>query len=205
MNPRLLALAALFAVRCVSAQPAAPSQMEHCEAMAPGCGMDHAAHMQHAEGMDHAAHMGQASAERQADVAGRGKDVMPFDLAATLHVFTKTPEGGVQKVVARRADDDAQAKLVRAHLQEIAAQFREGNFSGPAHIHGTDMPGLQQLQAAKPGAVRVAYREVPAGAELVFTSADPKLVAAVHRWFDAQVADHGKDAQAGHGHGHMHH
>jgi hypothetical protein len=65
------------------------------------------------------------------------------------------------------------------------------------------MPGLRELEAAPRGAVRIAYREVPAGAELVFTSTDRALVAAVNRWFDAQVADHGHDAQAGH-HGHDH-
>lgn len=156
---------------------------------------------QHA--MDHHGH--DASMERQAEVSERGKDVMPFDLAATLHVFTKTRTGGVQKVVARRAQDAGQARLVREHLKEIEGQFRQGDFSGPAHIHGDAMPGLPELKAAGPGAVQVAYREVPAGAELVYTSADPKLVEAIHRWFDAQVADHGHDAQAGPMHQHHQH
>jgi hypothetical protein len=142
-------------------------------------------------------------AERQAEVSGRGQHVMPFDLAATLHVFTKTTSGGIEKVVARRAGDRAQVRLVRAHLKDIQAQFAQGDFSAPAHIHGDAMPGLRELEGAPRGAVRIAYREVPAGAELVFTSGDRKLVAAVHRWFDAQVADHGHDAQAGH-HGHDH-
>ena len=34
-----------------------------------------------------------ADAQRHADVASRGADVMPFDLKATTHVFTKTAEG----------------------------------------------------------------------------------------------------------------
>ena len=150
------------------------------------------------QGMDHAAHMAaMARAQRQAQVAGRGKDVMPFDLSATLHVFTKTADGGVQKVVARPGADAQQVRLVREHLKDIEAQFRAGDFSGPAHIHGTDMPGLAQLSSAGAGQVRVGYRDVPGGAELVFASEDPKLVEELHRWFDAQVADHGKDAVAG--------
>jgi hypothetical protein len=32
------------------------------------------------------------------------------------------------------------------------------------------------------------------GAELVYVSHSPAMVAAVHRWFDAQLADHGDDA-----------
>lgn len=152
-------------------------------------------------GMDHAAHMAEmANAQRQAEVSERGKDVMPFDLAATLHVFTKTRTGGVQKVVARKGADATQVRLVREHLQEIAVQFRKGDFSGPSHIHGTAMPGLAELQAAQPGQVVITYRDVPRGAELVYATSEVQLVAALHQWFDAQVADHGKDAMAGHAH-----
>ncbi|WP_221179057.1 hypothetical protein [Pseudomonas brassicacearum] len=41
--------------------------------------------------------------QRQAEVADHGKDVMPFSLAATTHIFTKTAEGGIQQVVAKKA------------------------------------------------------------------------------------------------------
>ena len=88
---------------------------------------------------------GAADVQRQADVARRGADVMPFSLAATQHVFTKSADGGTQRVVARKAGDPGQVRLVRQHLREIDAQFRRGDFSGPAHIHGADMPGLAQL------------------------------------------------------------
>ncbi|HEY0883927.1 MAG TPA: aspartate carbamoyltransferase [Ramlibacter sp.] len=148
---------------------------------------------------------GAADAARQADVARRGADVMPFSLAATQHVFTKSAEGGTQRVVARKTGDAGQVRLVRQHLREIEAQFRQGDFSGPAHIHGAGMPGLAQLQAAPRGAVAISYRDVPAGAELAYRTADPALVAAVHAWFDAQVSDHGRDARSGHPGGHGKH
>ena len=144
-----------------------------------------------------------ADAAREADVARRGPDVMPFDLKATQHIFTKTADGGVQRVVARRKGDRQQVKLVRAHLRDIESEFRKGDFSGPAHIHGEDMPGLAQLRAAKPGDIRIAYREVAGGAELAYRTRKPELVSALHTWFDAQVSDHGPDAMAGHEH--MHH
>ncbi|MEI6618274.1 MAG: aspartate carbamoyltransferase, partial [Betaproteobacteria bacterium] len=39
--------------------------------------------------MDHSAHTKViADAERQAEVAQRSKDVMPFSLAATTHIFS---------------------------------------------------------------------------------------------------------------------
>ena len=139
---------------------------------------------------------------RQAEVARRGADVMPFDLEATTHIFTKTSDGGVQRVVAKNAADKRQVELVRAHLHEIQGQFRKGDFSGPSHIHGDQMPGLSQLRAAAPGQIGIEYREVANGAELTFRSTDPRLVSSLHAWFDAQLSDHGPDAMSGHHHMH---
>ncbi|MEO8653303.1 MAG: aspartate carbamoyltransferase [Ramlibacter sp.] len=141
-----------------------------------------------------------ADAARQAEVKQRGAEVMPFRLDATTHVFTKTAQGGVQRVVAKDPADTAQVKLVRSHLREIEAQFRKGDFSGPAHIHGMDMPGLAELKAAPRGSVAIRYRDVKGGAELAYRTADAKLVGALHRWFDAQLSDHAGDAMAGHAH-----
>lgn len=135
--------------------------------------------------------------ERQADVARRGADVMPFDLAATTHGFMKMPDGGIQRVVAKDGADAVQVALVRGHLRAIEQQIRRGDFSGPSHIHGDAMPGLAQLKAAKPGQVSIAYRDVAAGAELEYRSRDPRMVTALHQWFDAQLADHGAAAMAG--------
>jgi hypothetical protein len=144
----------------------------------------------------------QADGQRQAEVARRGADVMPFDLKATTHVFTKTPQGGTQRVVAKNASDSAQIALVRQHLREIREQFQKGDFSGPAHIHGAAMPGLAELQAAAPGAISVNYMDVARGAQLTYTTVDAKLVSALHQWFDAQLSDHGHDAMSGHRHDH---
>jgi hypothetical protein len=143
-----------------------------------------------------------ADAQRQADIARLGADVMPFSLQSTTHIFTKTAEGGTQRVVARNADDTQQLNLVRAHLHDIRAQFLKGDFSGPAHIHGAQMPGLAALRAAKPGQVAIDYKDVKGGAELAYRTADVRLVAALHQWFDAQVSDHGADAMVGNEHHH---
>ena len=129
---------------------------------------------------------------------------MPFSLKATTHVFTKTPEGGIQRVVAKSAADEQQVKLVREHLRDIQTQFLNGDFSGPTHIHGAEMPGLADLKTAKPGQIAIDYKAVPAGAELTYRTSDPKLASALHRWFDAQLSDHGADAMAGHMHHHDH-
>jgi hypothetical protein len=139
-----------------------------------------------------------ADAQRQAEVARLGADVMPFNLSATTHIFNKTADGGAQRVVAKNIADTKQVDLVRAHLHDIQAEFLKGDFSGPSHIHGEEMPGLAQLKAAKSGQVSIAYKDVDGGAELTYRTSDAKLVSALHAWFDAQLSDHGADAMAGH-------
>lgn len=163
-------------------------------------GLAHAQSMEPTK-MDHAAHMAMmADAQRQAEVAKKGKDVMPFTLSATKHIFTKTAEGGIQRVIAKKSTDAVQVKLVRKHLKEIREQFLRGDFSGPGHIHGQDMPGLSELRDAKPGQIDINYIDVKGGAELTYKTSEATLVSALHRWFDAQLSDHGKDAMEGHAH-----
>jgi hypothetical protein len=152
--------------------------------------------------MDHATHMAQMQAQRQSEVAVRGKDVMPFDLSATVHIFTKSKSGGIQRVVARKLSDSKQVQLTREHLKEIQGQFVKGDFSGPTHIHGAQMPGLFELKSATAGQIAIEYREVKGGAEINYKTSDTQLVSALHKWFDAQVSDHGKDAMKNHNHKH---
>lgn len=127
---------------------------------------------------------------------------MPFNVKASTHIFTKTTDGGIQRVVAKNINDAATTKSVRSHLKDIRQEFLAGDFAGPAHIHGEDMPGLAELRAAKPGQITIEYRDVKGGAELVFRTSDPVMVTALHQWFDAQLSDHGSDAMEGHSHHH---
>jgi hypothetical protein len=134
-----------------------------------------------------------ASADRQHEVREKGAEVMPFSLDQTLHTFDKTDTGGVQRVRASNAAVD-QVAMIRSHLSSIAQSFNARDFSAPAHIHGADMPGMAEMKAAKPGELTVGYRELNDGAELDYVSHSPTIIAAIHRWFDAQLADHGSDA-----------
>ncbi|MEP7189364.1 MAG: hypothetical protein ABI901_09265, partial [Roseiflexaceae bacterium] len=63
----------------------------------------------------------------------------------------------------------------------------------PASIHGTGMAGLTELAA---GAERItfSYAALPNGAQISYATTDPRLIDALHRWFAAQLADHGHDA-----------
>lgn len=134
---------------------------------------------------------------RQQEVRTKGAEVMPFSLDRTMHYFDKTADGGVQRV-RTRADAPEQITMIRSHLHEITDSFGSRDFDKPAYIHGSDMPGLAQLRSAKPGELSVEYRELADGAEIDYQGHTPAIVAAIHRWFDAQLSDHGRDATDGH-------
>src|SRR4028119_144000 len=72
-----------------------------------------------------------AHERRQAEIAVRGAQVMPFDLDKTTHTFEQSADGGVQTVTATRADDQEQILLIREHLQKEATAFSRGDFSDP--------------------------------------------------------------------------
>lgn len=132
----------------------------------------------------------------QEHVHAHGHQVMPFDLAQTVHVFRMSEDGGTQQVVVRSDPPDvAQVRLIQQHLAAEAAEFRKGNFADPAHLHGAGMPGLREMQAGAPR-MQIAYRALPNGAEIRFQAKDIRLVTAIHRWFGAQLSEHGADARA---------
>ncbi|MDD5271957.1 MAG: aspartate carbamoyltransferase [Methylovulum sp.] len=137
-----------------------------------------------------------ASNERLDEVAGRGAQVMPFNLEKTLHIFNKTDSGGIQQVVAKHADDNTQITLIRQHLANLAGQFVNGDFSRPKRIHGNDMPGVKEL-ALGAGRVRFTYQDLPDGGQIGYATDAPELIAAIHRYFDAQLSDHARHTMSG--------
>jgi uncharacterized cupredoxin-like copper-binding protein len=144
------------------------------------------------------AHDHSGPGSRQEEVARKGSVVMPFDLMKTTHFFDDDARGGTETVTANDPADAEQVALVRSHLAKEARLFARGDFSDPAAIHGHDMPGLAALSHAG-GKLHVSYRELPAGASVVYASEDAAVIAAIHDWFAAQRSDH-----AAHMHMHMH-
>jgi hypothetical protein len=130
---------------------------------------------------------------RQGEVAARGAKVMPFDLEQTTHGFQKLDDGGLQKVVAKDPSNKKQIALIQSHLKEESEKFRKGDFADPAKIHGEDMPGLAQLKAGA-AKIDIRYSALADGAQIRYQAKDPKLVAALHQWFSAQLSDHGDHA-----------
>jgi hypothetical protein len=138
----------------------------------------------------------QAHAARQAEIAARSRQVMPFDLDRTTHRFAKTAAGGLQTVTADDPADAQQVKLIREHLAEETAGFSKGDYGDPASIHGGEMPGLRELEQGHER-IDIQYADAPAGAQITYTTPDASLVKALHAWFDAQVTDHGQHAEHG--------
>jgi hypothetical protein len=149
----------------------------------------------HQEGMVHTADMDHQIGARQEEVAERGSEVMPFDLERTTHLFEKTAYGGLQQVLSDDGDRE-QIALIQTHLQEEALRFQAGDFDDPAQIHGDEMPGLAVLRTEY-DQVEVVYTPLPDGAQIVYTAETPEVTAAIHAWFEAQLADHGSHATGG--------
>ena len=141
------------------------------------------------------AHSGIRAESKQERVHHMSHHVMPFDMSKTIHVFRMTESGGVQKVLARDPGDTDQILLIKKHLSHEAEKFGHGDYSDPTQLHGADMPGLVELRE-NPSKVKVSYSELPAGAQLRFETKDLSMLTAIHRWFGAQLSEHGADAKA---------
>lgn len=136
-----------------------------------------------------------AAQTTQEHVHRMSSSVMPFDMSKTVHIFRMTESGGVQQVMAKDPADGDQVELIRRHLEREAERFRHGDYSDPAALHGADMPGLEELRTGAAD-IRVSYANLPAGAEITFETSDLHLLTAIHRWFGAQLSEHGADARA---------
>jgi hypothetical protein len=137
-----------------------------------------------------------APTPRQQDVAQKGAMVMPFNVHNSTHVFQENQYGGIQQVLAKDPNDKALIAAIRSHLETEAERFGRGDYSDPMKIHGMAMPGVQYLSHVKPGQIAITYRNVTAGAAVDYVGRDAATVDAIHRWFDAQLSDHGGDATA---------
>ncbi|MEO9046979.1 MAG: hypothetical protein ABI331_06045 [Gemmatimonadaceae bacterium] len=107
-----------------------------------------------------------------------------------------TESGGVERIVARAPIERDQIAMIQQHLKLEAEKFQRGDYSDPAKLHGTDMPGLKELRKGASG-IKVSYTKLSAGAEIKFETTDLHLLTAIHRWFGAQLSEHGADAEAG--------
>jgi phosphoribosylamine-glycine ligase len=141
--------------------------------------------------------MGCGQAKRGDDFAAmqeRGAHVMGADQYTSAHVFEDLPDGG--RVVLERADtaDTAAIETIRAHMREIAAAFRAGDFSKPFEVHAQTVPGTAVMRE-KRAAISYEARDLARGGEVRITTSDPAAIAAIHDFLAFQRAEHHEGAQ----------
>lgn len=136
-----------------------------------------------------------ADTTRQEHVHQMAHSVMPFDVSKTVHIFRMTEAGGVQQVIAKDPNANDQIALIQQHLQHETEKFQQGDYTDPARLHGADMPGLKELHAGA-SRIKVSYAALPSGAQITFETTDLQLLTALHRWFGAQLSEHGADAKS---------
>lgn len=120
---------------------------------------------------------------------GAAPEGMGVDQYASVHQFDDLPDGGRIELQDTAGDDDAVARI-RAHLQQIAADFSEGDFSTPAFVHAMhEVPG-SRVMAERKDRIRYAYDPLPRGGEIRIRTDDPAALQAIHEFLAFQRLDH---------------
>lgn len=119
----------------------------------------------------------------------RGAHVMGVDQYTSAHVFEDLPDGG--RVVLDRDDpaDTAAIVTIRAHMRDIRAAFRAGDFTKPFAVHAQTVPGTAVMRARR---AAISYEQIdrPRGGEVRIRTNDPEAVAAIHEFLAFQRREH---------------
>jgi hypothetical protein len=117
---------------------------------------------------------------------------------ATLQMLTELDDGGVQRAVARAADDATTVRLIRVHLRDLRDQLLRGDLGALQESGGARHPRIPQPPHGAAGVLLAGYRDVPDGGEITYQRRDAALVAALHAWFRALAAGEGVNVVIAH-------
>ena len=123
-----------------------------------------------------------------AAMQARGAQVMGVDQYTSAHVFEDLPDGG-RVVLDAAPADTAGVATIRAHMRDIAAAFRAGDFTKPFDVHAQVVPGTAVMRARR-AAIRYQALDRPRGGEVRITSRDSAAVAAIHQFLEFQRGAH---------------
>jgi hypothetical protein len=114
---------------------------------------------------------------------------MGVDQYTSRHVFEDLPDGG--RIVLERDDaaDTAAIRAIRAHMRDIEAAFKRGDFSSPFNVHAREVPGTRTMAARRETIAYVAS-DLPRGAQLRIVSRDSVAIRALHDFLAFQRSDH---------------
>jgi len=100
-----------------------------------------------------------------AAMQSRGAHVMGVDQYTAAHVFEDLPDGG--RVVLDRVDpaDTTAIATIRAHMRDIQAAFRTGDFTKPFQVHAQAVPGTTVMRERR---AAISYEAIdrPRGAHV---------------------------------------
>lgn len=123
-----------------------------------------------------------------AQVQARGRQAMGVDQYTSTHLFESLPDGG-RITLARDPADTVGGARIRAHMNEIAAAFRQGNFNIPGFVHDREVPGTAVMRARRES-ITYTSDSAPGGGQLRISSRDGIAVAAIHEFLAFQRRDH---------------
>lgn len=131
----------------------------------------------------------QHTAAKHTGVDTRGDKVMGFSHETTKHTFRLHADGGAVEVRVTKADDAETLAAIRGHLQEIARDFKAGNFTKPEEIHAGMPPGVDVMKELG-DAVTYRYEELETGGRVRIVTKNQRGLEAVHRFLRFQIDDH---------------
>jgi len=115
--------------------------------------------------------------------------VMGFSNDTTKHTFRLFADGGAIEIRALDENDNATIAMIRHHLQVIAKQFAEGDFSNPHAVHDRLPDGAATLKDLRSSIV-YRFSEVPSGGRVRIHTTNPKALDAVHEFLRFQIREH---------------
>jgi predicted lipid-binding transport protein (Tim44 family) len=145
----------------------------------------HAQHMAEAEKEQVAA---DGSAQHGAEVNHR-HDTFGMPHTASTHSFRLFADGGAIELRSNIADDEKAVETIRTHLQQVAEQFKDADFSTPAFVHGHAPDGVASMGKLRAD-IAYRYEELPAGGRIRITTKSAPALAAVHDFLRFQVTEH---------------
>jgi hypothetical protein len=125
----------------------------------------------------------------------RGQAAMGVNQYTSTHKFDALADGG-RIELQRDANDPRDVATIRAHLREVMAAFKTGDFSTPGFVHAQEVPGTK-VMAARKAHLAYVYADLPQGGEIRITTQDPEALRAVHEFMAFQRKDH---RASGHAH-----
>src|SRR5438552_7274694 len=129
------------------------------------------------------------SAAELAATQSPGARVMGVDQYTSAHIFEHLPDGGPVILDRDDASDTAAIATIRAHMHDIVAAFRAGDFTKPFAVHAQTVPGTAVMRARR-AAIRYEPVDRPRGGEERIRSNDPVAVAAIHEFLAFQREQH---------------